>query len=79
MTKEQEKIVELRSYIKDLEQDLNDVRADRDKYRGKVVQYFKWFISLLSKGERPSLPWTICDIAKLLNDTKQFYFDTKID
>lgn len=65
---------ELRERLKELEQELNEIKADREKYRTHFITRFRWWIELLGEKKSPSLTSLIESDAKILNGTKPFWW-----
>lgn len=64
----------LRERVKALENELAEVKDDREQYRGYWIGKMKWFLELHGNGKSPSLPWLIEDLAKLFNRVERFYW-----
>lgn len=75
MNKNKDKeIKELKLYIKELNQEINELHIDREKYRAHFIRRFRWWIKLQSEGSTPNLAWLIEDDAKQLRNFKWFSF-----
>lgn len=65
---------ELRERIRELEINLNEIEADREKYRSHFKKRLKWFLQLLGEGKSPSMTWIVEDEAKFWNNVKPFWW-----
>ena len=64
----------LRERVKALEEQVNDLRRDRDLFREHFHNRFKWWIKLLGDSRTPSLPWLVEDDAKWLRKFQAWYW-----
>ena len=60
----------LRDRINELEKSHDEAVADRDLFRDHFARRFRWWIELLGKNEKPSLPWLIEADAKQMQSMK---------
>lgn len=60
------------SRVQELQNELNEVRQDRQRFREHFIRRFKWWIELIGSQQTPSLPWLIEDDAKELRKFQYF-------
>lgn len=60
----------LRERIKYLEEQNKELENDRALFRDHFARRFRWWIELLGKNEKPSLPWLIEQDAKEMRNMK---------
>lgn len=54
----------LRDRIRQLEDELKEAEADRQKFRTYWAGNMKWFIEMHGEGKHPTMSWLIEDMAK---------------
>lgn len=69
------RIVELNKECREWETTYDKIRDDRDRYRSKCQQYFKWFLKLLDEDKNPCKVWVIKDLTKLFNQCDRAFLD----
>lgn len=64
----------LRERIKNLEDELAKVKADREKFRNHFAQRFRWWIKLIGEKRTPNMSWLIESDAKVLSEFERWYW-----
>lgn len=62
----------LRARVTVLEAEVRELQEDREVFREHFKERFRWWIELLGKQEKPSLPWLIESEAKWLRRFQWF-------
>ena len=60
----------LKKRVRELEQELDQVRADREIFREHFMRRFRWWVELMGKGEQPNLAWLVENDGRTLNRLK---------
>lgn len=61
---------QLRRRVKELEQEVDELRLDRQIFRDHFALRFRWWVELMGKGERPNLAWLVENDARVLTRVK---------
>jgi hypothetical protein len=64
----------LRERVKELEAELDEVKADRAEFRNYLVGKMKWLIQIHGKGEGVPRAWLIEDLAQFFQRVQRWYW-----
>lgn len=65
-----QKVKDLKEELEYVRQQLDEVEADRAKFRDHFVIRFKWWIKLIGEKSSPNLAWLIENEAQWLRNLK---------